>query len=397
MYILVLNVGSSSVKAALFIGDKDHPNVKLELVWKGNLSAREAGFFILIRPSEKEEEVELKISSLYDGLPILLENLWKGDKAPLRNPGEVKRIVHRIVHGGSKFLCPTVITPEVKQEIQNLFSIAPLHNPPGLRGIEMAEKIFPNSMQVAIFDTSFHQTISEVGSTYPGPYEWREQGIRRYGFHGISYSYCTKRAIQMLRGIYPTEKMICCHLGNGCSITAIRNGKSAATSMGFTPLEGLMMGTRSGSIDPGILTYLMRHENYDVDSLDRLLNQESGLKGISGESPDMRWIISQKENNPRAQLAFDLFVYTLKFYIGAMTTVLEGLDVLIFTAGIGENVEQVRAETCNGLSYLGLHLDMESNHRCIPDEDISRHSSSARILVIHTQEEMAMAQACLEI
>jgi len=394
MYILVLNVGSSSVKAALFKGE----SVFLKPLWKGTLSKHDKNTFrSKVTAKGKVEEQVLTIATLAEGLVPLLESIWKGKMALLKDPSQINRVGHRIVHGGETFVQPTVITSHVKNRIKELSSIAPLHNPPGLLGIETAESLFPNSLQIAVFDTAFHQTMNEVAFTYPGPYAWKEKGIRRYGFHGISHAYCAKKAIEIVPPLVSTNKMICCHLGNGCSITGIHEGKSVMNSMGFTPLEGLMMGTRCGSIDPGILLYLMRHEKVDVNSLDTILNQESGLKGISEESSDMQWIIAQKETMHRAKLAFDLFVLSLKMHIGAMSAVLEGMDVLIFTAGIGENAVEVRAEVCKGLSYLGVHLDEEANLRCIPDQDISKKNSSVRILVIHTQEELAIAQACLSV
>ncbi|WP_059359359.1 acetate/propionate family kinase [Parachlamydia acanthamoebae] len=392
MYILVLNVGSSSIKAALFKkGDG-----RLDTLWNATLARRKENIFVrkMTQKGISHEEL-IEISSLYEGLKPLLESLWLGETPLLHSPTEIARVGHRIVHGGEKLLKPTVITEEVKNEIKSLCSIAPLHNPPGLQGIETAQKLFPDSMHIAVFDTSFHQTMSEEVYTYPGPYEWREQGIRRYGFHGISYEYCTAKAIEMLHQ-YPTEKMICCHLGNGCSAAAIYQGRSLTTSMGFTPLEGLMMGSRTGSIDPAILLYLLRDNKTSVDSLNHLLNYGSGLKGISGESGDMQWIIQQMEaGNPRAKLAFEMFIYHLKFYIGAFAAALGGLDVLIFTAGIGENAALVREETCKGLSFLGIHLDQYANRNCIPNQDVADAHSPTRILVIHTQEEFAIAQACL--
>ncbi|MBS4168901.1 acetate kinase [Parachlamydia sp. AcF125] len=392
MHILVLNVGSSSIKAALFKKGEEG----LETRWKGTLARRKENVFILKLTQEggsHEEPIEL--SSLYEGVKPLLENLWAGKSPLLHHPAEISRVGHRIVHGGEKLLKPTVITAEVKKEIESLCSIAPLHNPPGLQGIEAAQKLFPTSLHIAVFDTSFHQTMSEAVYTYPGPYEWREQGIRRYGFHGISHGYCAAKAREMLHP-FPAEKMICCHLGNGCSVTAIHQGRSVVNSMGFTPLEGLMMGSRSGSVDPAILLHLLRYNKASIDSLDHLLNYDSGLKGISGESGDMQWIVQQNDaGHSRAKLAFEMFIYHLKFYIGAFTTILEGLDALVFTGGIGENAIRVREETCKGLAFLGIHLDQKANHNCIPNQDVAKKDSPVRILVIHTQEELAIAEACL--
>src|SRR6185437_14247842 len=248
---------------------------------------------------------------------------------------------------------------------------------------------------VAVFDTGFHRKMPLASAVYPGPYEWIEQGIRRYGFHGINHQYCAHRAAQLLQNDVASLKLVTCHLGNGCSLAAIREGHSIDTTMGFTPLEGLMMGTRSGSVDPGILTYLMRRERSDGETLDDILNYKSGLLGISGVSGDMRNILeAMKAGNSRARLAFDIYIHRLQAGIGAMVAVLGGLDALVFTAGVGENSPEVRSSTCSQLGFLGLRLDEKKNVQPSLDEDIAASDSAVRVLVIRAQEDWAIAREC---
>jgi acetate kinase len=263
-----------------------------------------------------------------------------------------------------------------------------------LEGIRLIEEKFGAIPQVAVFDTAFHSTLPDAAFVYPGPYEWLSQGIRRFGFHGINHQYCAERTAQLLGKSLSTLKIVSCHLGNGCSVAAIQNGKSIDTSMGFTPLEGLMMGTRSGSVDPGILTYLMREENLDGQHLDDLLNKKSGLLGISGISGDMRQIVSaMKQGNDRAKLAFDIFVHRLRSSVGAMIAALGGLDALVFTAGIGENSAEVRHAACAKFGFLGLEVDAAKNNAARPDEDISTASSAVRVLIVRAEEDWAIACA----
>jgi len=248
---------------------------------------------------------------------------------------------------------------------------------------------------VAVFDTGFHSRLPEPAAVYPGPYEWLAQGIRRYGFHGINHQYCAERTAQLLDMDLPTLKLVTCHLGNGCSLAAIRGGRSVDTTMGFTPLEGLMMGTRSGSLDPGILTYLMRAEKSTGQQLDDLLNKKSGLLGISGISGDMRQIVAaMKTGHPRAKLAFDIFVHRLQAGVGAMIAVLGGIDALVFTAGIGENSPEVRAAACANFGFLGLKLDSAKNAPSAVDKVISLPDSAVRVLVVRAQEDWAIAREC---
>jgi acetate kinase len=272
---------------------------------------------------------------------------------------------------------------------------APLHNRAELEGIDIIEKRLGKVPQAAVFDTGFHRRLPEPAAAYPGPYEWLAQGIRRYGFHGINHQYCAERTVQLMGKDLQLLKLVTCHLGNGCSLAAIRDGRSVDTTMGFTPLEGLMMGTRSGSVDPGILTYLMRQGQFTGEQLDDLLNTKSGLLGISGVSSDMRQIVvAMKNSHPRAKLAFEIFVHRLQAGIGAMIAVLGGIDALVFTAGIGENSPEVRAAACANFGFLGLRLDPAKNAQPTADQDISLSDSAVRVLVVRAQEDWAIARDC---
>jgi len=313
----------------------------------------------------------------------------------LREPSEISIVGHRIVNGGKDYEQPTLVTAEVKAAIARLAAFAPLHNRAELDGIEIVEQGLGSVPQVAVFDTGFHSRMPEPAVVYPGPYEWRERGIRRYGFHGINHQYCAERAAQMLGKDLAALKLVTCHLGNGSSLAAIRDGHSVDTTMGFTPLEGLMMGTRSGSVDPGILIYLLRESHLTGDQMDALLNTKSGLLGISGVSGDMRQVIgAMKDGNERAKLAFEMFVHRLRSCMGSMIAVLGGIDALVFTAGMGENSPEVRAAACANLGFVGAKLDPKKNAQPKLDADISHPDSRVRILVIRAQEDWAIARDC---
>jgi acetate kinase len=328
----------------------------------------------------------------------LLDALVSGKARVLTAESEIGVVGHRIVNGGREYTQPIVVTADVKAAIERMGVFAPLHNRVELEGINLIEKQLGSIPQIAVFDTGFHSQLPPAAAVYPGPYEWVAQGIRRYGFHGISHQYCAERTAQLLQKNLSELKLVTCHLGNGCSLAAIQNGQSIDTTMGFTPLEGLMMGTRSGSIDPGILTYLLRERHLTGQELDELLNTKSGLLGISGISADMRQIVSaMKDGNPRAKLAFDIFVHRLQAGIGAMIAALGGIDVLVFTAGIGENSPEVRDVTCANFGFLGLTLDPSKNASPRPDQDISASSSIVRIFVLRAQEDWAIARQCWEI
>jgi acetate kinase len=279
-----------------------------------------------------------------------------------------------------------------------------LHNPANLAGIEAIEAILKtlerDIPQVAVFDTAFHSTLAPAAYTYPGTYDWLTQGIRRYGFHGTSHQYCSEQVQTYLQqaGLSPAQRLITCHLGNGCSLAAIRDGRSVDTTMGFTPLDGLMMGTRSGSLDPGILLYLLRQHNLTVDQLDHLLNRESGLLGLSGVSNDLRSLLTAIDNgNSRAQLALDVFLHRLRSSIGAFLAILGGVDTIVFTAGIGENSALIRSQACQGFSFLGLELDEVANEQGRGDRSISTPASSVRVWVIQTAEEWTIARESIQI
>ena len=396
--ILVLNSGSSSQKSALFDLGPDISDDPVPPLWEGKLEWDGEQEQLAIRNASGKELRETKQTPSRQrpaSVATMLQNLWGGPTAVLKSASEIAVVGHRVVHGGSKLTGPTVIDDSVKREIADLSAIAPLHNRVALEGIELIEKLLPGTPQIAVFDTGFHRTLPPEAKVYPGPYDWYQRGIRRYGFHGINHQYCAHRTAQLLKRDLSTLKIVTCHLGNGCSLAAIDGGKSVNTTMGFTPLEGLMMGTRCGSIDPGIVTYLMRVEHVGYYELDSALNRHSGLLGVSGVSSDMRDVLdAMRKGNERAKLAFDIFVHRLIVEIGAMAASLGGLDALVFTAGIGENSPEVRGAACDKLAFLGLRLDDHKNSQARSDADISAPGSPVRVLVIRAQEDWAIAREC---
>ncbi|WP_254566678.1 acetate kinase [Oscillatoria sp. HE19RPO] len=397
MKILVLNAGSSTQKNYLYDVKEGLVNEMSPPLWSGKIDwSRQEGMAEIEVKSGNQKLAETRPSeSREKAIASLLETLWQGKTQAIANPSEIDVVGHRIVHGGEKYREATLITPEVKTAIAQLAKLAPAHNPANLKGIEVVEKIFPNVPQVAVFDTAFHANLPLETVVYPLPYEWYQQGIRRYGFHGISYQYATQRTADLLEKPLESLRMIVCHLGNGCSLAAIKNGKSVETTMGFTPLEGLMMGTRSGSVDPGILIHQMRSQQLKVDELDSILNRESGLKGVSGVSSDIRDIKTAiQEGNERAKLAFDMYVYRLRSQIGAMLPILGGLDVLVFTGGVGENHPNLRSAACEGFEFLKLHIDPHKNQNSPIDADIATTDSKVRVFVIQAQEDWAIAREC---
>jgi acetate kinase len=325
----------------------------------------------------------------------MLQTLIEGKTRVLEKLSEITIVGHRVVHGGSEYSQATAITPAVKAVIARLVPIAPEHNPAALEGIEGIEQVLGQTPQVAVFDTAFHVAMPLMVKVYPIPYEWFEKGIRRYGFHGTSHRYCAHRTAQLLDKPLASLKLVTCHLGNGCSLVAIKNGIGIDTTMGFTPLEGLMMGSRSGSIDPAILLYLQREHHLTIDQVSDMLNKHSGLKGVSGVSGDLRAILeASAQGNARAALAFDLFIHRLKSGVGSMIASLEGLDAITFTGGIGENSALVRERVCRGFEFLGLKLDLKRNASSTEDGDLASPDSKVRVLAVHTQEHWAIAQEC---
>jgi acetate kinase len=396
MKTLVLNGGSSTLKAQLFDGDSPAPAWEARADWSREATQAEVRVH---NASGTEAEWRHLIREPADVFGPVLEALWSGGAAAIGGPGEVDAIGHRVVHGGKALRESTRITPEVRETIARMAEFAPVHNALELDGIRAAERIFGDRVpQFAVFDTAFHSTLEPAAYVYPGPYEWVERGIRRYGFHGISHQYVSGRAAEMLGRDLASLRMVTCHLGNGCSLAAVKDGRSVDTTMGFTPLDGLMMGSRSGSIDPGILVFLLNHRDFTPDQVDDLLNRKSGLKGLSGVSSDMRDVEEAIDlGNTRAKLAFDVFVHRLVESIGAMTAVLGGVDVLVFTAGIGENSVRVRSVVAKKLAFLGLKIDASANAVCRPDADIAAADSAVRVLVIRTQEDLQIARECIRL
>ena len=398
MKILVLNAGSSSQKSCLYELNDVLPDRPPQPLWEAQIdwNHREGVAQLKVETaSETELEEEVASESRQAAISRMLETLWQGKTQVINSLKEIDIVGHRVVHGGQDYQQSTLISPDVKEAIARLSVFAPVHNPVNLEGIEALEKILPNRPQVAVFDTAFHAQLPPAAFVYPGPYEWLEDGIRRYGFHGISHQYCARRAAQILNRDLTDLRLISCHLGNGCSLAAIRGGWSVDTTMGFTPLDGLMMGSRSGAIDPGIIIHLLKQSDLTSEKLDDILNRNSGLKGISGVSGDMRQIGEAIiQGNERAQLALDIYIHRLRAGIGAMLASLGGLDALIFTAGVGENSAVVRAAACEAFGFLGLKLDGEKNQHSPVDEDIAAVDSAARVLAIHTQEDWEIAREC---
>jgi acetate kinase len=396
MKILVLNSGSSSQKSCLYMIGNAPPDDPPARLWEATIEWSGESAKVEIKNAKGFAQThQTKASSRAQAIEHMLDTLWKGEASVVESPSKIDVVGHRVVHGGPQFEDPIVVTDEVKATIAGVSAFAPLHNRAELEGIETVGKLLGSVPQVAVFDTGFHKTMPLPAAVYPGPYEWFAAGIRRYGFHGINHKYCARRAAQLLHRDPKSLRLVTCHLGNGCSLAAIRDGKSVDTTMGFTPLEGLMMGTRSGSVDPGILTYLMRQKHLTGEQIDNLLNQHSGLLGISGVSGDMREILDAiKNGNDRAELALDIYVHRLQSGIGAMIAVLGGIDALVFTAGVGEHSPDVRARTCDNLAYAGLGLDPRKNAQSPPDADISTADSPARILLIRAQEDWEIARDC---
>ena len=396
MKILVLNSGSSSQKACLYeIGETspDYPPVPL---WQGKIEWNAGAAEMVVKNSQGVTLKEhMPVSSREEVIRYVLRTARDGKARAIASFSEIDAVGHRVVHGGPHFEEPMVITHEVRAAIDSVSAFAPLHIRAEVEGMEIIEDLLGAVPQVAVFDTGFHRQIPLPAAVYPGPYDWFESGIRRYGFHGINHQYCAERAAQMLGADVRALKIVSCHLGNGCSITAIHEGRSIDTTMGFTPLDGLMMGTRSGAVDPGVLTYLMRQDHLDAEAIDKMLNQQSGLLGVSGLSSDMREILTAiHQGHKRAKLAFDIYVHRLRAAIGGMAAVLGGMDALVFTAGVGENSAEVRAAACLGLEFLGVRLANQANARPCLDQDVSAPESRVRVLVIRAEEDWAIAKEC---
>lgn len=398
MKILVLNSGSSSLKYQLIDSNTE------EVLAKGIAERIGVG------------KGKIKHETLANGACTVNVDMADHDQATdhvfrlLTDPkhgaitgiDEIAAVGHRVVHGGEKFVQPTVVTEKIVDEIDKMSVLAPLHNPPNLKGIRACMRLMPGVPQVAVFDTAFHATMPDYAYTYALPFKYyTDYGVRRYGFHGTSHRYVTGRALEILReqGADPsTVKMVTCHLGNGCSMTAVVGGKVVDTSMGMTPAEGLVMGTRSGDLDPAILLYLARELRATPDEIDDLINKKSGLLGVTGKSSDMRDVQAAADaGDSRAKLALAIFCYRIRKYIGAYAAAMGGIDAIVFTGGIGENCPQIRAAACDGLEFLGLSLDREKNALARDQADISAQGSRVRVLVVPTNEERMIARETAQV
>ena len=391
MKVLVLNAGSSSLKYQL-LDTSDQNVIAKGVIEKIGLGMSMIGY---TNGSHPKVELEQELKNHEDALTIVFDSLTKGDKAILSSLEEIDAIGHRIVHGGEVYNSTVRINDDVIAQVEKVCDLAPLHNPANLMGIRACLKIVPNTPQVGVFDTAFHQTMDPASYIYPIPYEYYEKyGVRRYGFHGSSYAYVAPKAAELLGKKSENTNLIICHIGNGASIAAVKGGKSIDTSMGFTPLEGLMMGTRCGNIDPAIVPFLMEKENLTTEQVSNIMNKESGLKGISGISSDMRDVESAAhDGNKRAQLAIDLLAHGIRKTIGSYLVELNGnVDAIVFTAGMGEFGTELRKLVTDNLSSLGIEIDQAKNSANRSKlEDISTASAKIRTLVIPTNEELQIA------
>jgi acetate kinase len=391
MKILVINAGSSSIKYQLY-------NMKDESVLASGRVERIGTESAIVTHEPAAGPGVREVSEILDHVTAVrrvLDLLLHREHGVVASIAEIEAVGHRVVHGGETFKASVLVDDEVKRRIRDLFDLAPLHNPAAMMGINAVEQNMPNMPQAVVFDTAFHQTMPRHAYLYPIPMAlYRRHKIRRYGFHGTSHFYVSERAAEMIGRPIAELKMITCHIGNGASCAAILGGKSVDTSMGLTPLEGLMMGTRSGDIDPAVVPFVMSKEELTLGEVNSMLNKHSGMLAISGFSGDMREIVEAMEDGDRnAKLAFDMFCYRLRKYVGAYAAAMNGLDVLVFTAGIGENSAHVRKAVCEGLTFLGVQLDETANQRHSKDARfISAPDSRVKVLVVPTNEELIIAR-----
>ena len=395
MKVLVLNCGSSSIKYKLF--DMDHKAV----IAQGGIEkiGLPDSFLKLTLPNGEKKILEKNIPEHTVGVEFILNTLVSPEYGAIKSLDEINAVGHRMVHGGEKFSESVLLTKEVLDAFTACNDLAPLHNPANLKGVRAIEAILPNVPQIGVFDTAFHQTMPDYAYMYAVPYELYEKyGVRRYGFHGTSHRYVSKRVCEFL-GIQPEgTKIITCHIGNGGSISAIKDGKCVDTSMGLTPLEGLMMGTRSGDIDGGAVTFIMEKEHLDAAGVSSLLNKKSGVLGIFGKSSDMRDLENAvAAGDPKAVLAENMYFYRIKKYIGAYAAALGGVDVIVFTGGVGENQASARLGACSGLEFMGVKLDAEKNKVRGEEAVISTDDSKVKVVVIPTDEELMIASDTMAI
>lgn len=396
MKILVLNCGSSSIKYKLFDMESK------EVMAQGGVEkiGLKGSFLKFPLPNGDKVVLEGEILEHQAGIEYILGVLTSDKYGCVKSLDEIDAVGHRVVHGGEEFNSSVYITDEVIKKMEECIELAPLHNPPNLAGINAVKELMGDIPQVGVFDTAYHQTMEPKAYMYGLPYSlYQKYAIRRYGFHGTSHRYVSKKGCDILGVPYENQRIITAHIGNGGSLAAIKGGKSIDTSMGMTPVEGLIMGTRSGDVDAGIISFIMEKENIGTQAISTLVNKHSGLLGISGVSSDMRELRAAMESgNKRAQLAFDMFVYRIKKYIGAYAAALEGVDILMFTGGIGENVDPVRELVCEGLEYMGIKLDKEKNKAIHGDEAIiSTPDSKVTVIVVPTDEEYMIASDTMDI
>jgi acetate kinase len=395
MIVLVLNTGSSSVKYQVINPEEQ------KILAKGVVERIGMSGAILTHKPHDRDEIRLSGDILDHKMAIeyVLGILLSKNHGVIKSKDEIDAVGHRVVHGGEAFSNSVLINEEVIREMRRCIDYAPLHNPPNIRGVDAASQLLPNVPHVGVFDTAFHQTMPAHSYLYGLPYElYKRHGIRRYGFHGTSHRYVSDRLEVIMKQNKKELRVITCHLGNGCSTAAIKFGESIDTSMGFTPLEGLLMGTRSGDMDPAIILQIMNKEELTLNDANTMLNKHSGLKGVSGISSDMREIEEEYEENNRAKLAHDIFTYRLRKYIGAYSAAMEGIDAIVFTGGIGENSPLVRKNTLKGLDFIGIRLDDTKNQEMSKKERlISDPSSSVKIYIIPTNEELVIAMDTMKI
>ena len=394
MNILVINCGSSSLKFQLINAESE------EVLAKGLCERIGIDGRLTYQPAGGEKEISEKAMPTHtEAIQFVIDALTNEKTGVVKSLSEIGAVGHRIVHGGEKFASSVVITEEVKKAVEECNDLAPLHNPANLIGVEACEKLMPGTPMVVVFDTAFHQTMPEKAYMYGLPYEYYEKyKVRRYGFHGTSHSYVSKKAAEVMGKAYDEVKTIVCHLGNGASVSAVLNGKSVDTSMGLTPLEGLVMGTRSGDIDPAIMEFIAQKENLDIEGIMNVLNKKSGVFGLSGEiSSDFRDLTgAMAEGDKKAKIALEVFAYRVAKYIGAYAAAMNGVDDIVFTAGIGENVSYVREQVCSYLGYLGVELDPDANEKFRGEQgEITKPGCKVRVFVIPTNEELAIARETL--
>ncbi|AGX42389.1 acetate kinase [Clostridium saccharobutylicum] len=398
MKILVINCGSSSLKYQL-INMEDKGVLAQGLVERIGISGS-----ILTQKVDGRDKyvIESPLKDHQEAIDLVLRTLVDDNQGVIKSMEEISAVGHRVVHGGEKYATSVVVTEEVIKNLEDFIKLAPLHNPPNIIGIRACQALMPNTPMVAVFDTAFHQTMPEKAFMYPLPYElYKEDHIRRYGFHGTSHKYVAGEVAKWMKKDIKDIKTITCHLGNGVSVTAVNGGQSIDTTMGFTPLDGIIMGSRSGSIDPAIVTYLVKEKGYSIDEVNEILNKKSGVLGISGLGTDFRDIRAavEERNDKRALLTMDIYGYQIKKQIGAYAAAMAGVDAIVFTAGIGEHAPEIRVRALTDMEFLGIELDVDKNdNQNIGDGmEISKPSSKVKVFVIPTNEELMIAEETLEL